>query len=148
MKTKTLRTAYWVATALFALLLVMDGVGGIGHAQAGIDGLAHLGYPVYLLTIMGTAKLLAAVAVLQTRFRTVKEWAFAGFAFTCVGAFWSRLALGDGLLMLSFPVIFLGLMCVPYALWKKRDQAEGRGRAGRGMEIGAAVAAPGLSRPV
>ncbi|HZD52477.1 MAG TPA: DoxX family protein [Woeseiaceae bacterium] len=72
------RIGYWVATALFALPLVMDGLGGVMHVQAGIDGVTHLGYPVYLLSIIGTGKLLAAVAVLQTRFSTVKEWAFAG----------------------------------------------------------------------
>lgn len=131
--TDKLGTVYWVATVLFATLLVMDGLGGLMRAQAGIDGLTHLGYPLYLLTIMGTAKLLAATAVLQTRYRTVKEWAFAGFAFTCVGAFWSRLALGDGIAMLSFPVIFLALMCVPYVLWKQRERAA---RAEGGVRVG------------
>ena len=121
MTTKTLRISYWTATSLFALLLVMDGIGGVTQAEAGKEALAHLGYPMHLLTLMGVAKLLAAVAVLQTKFRTVKEWAFAGFAFTCVGAFCSRAAVGDGIDLLIFPIIFLAIMCVPYWLWKKYD---------------------------
>jgi hypothetical protein len=76
-----------------------------------------------LLPIMGVGKLLAAVAVLQTRFRTVKEWAFAGFAFTCVGAFFSRSAVGDGITLLIYPVIFLLIMGVPYWLWRKYEPA-------------------------
>lgn len=123
MTIKALRISYWTATILFALVLVMDGIGGVAQAEAGKEALAHLGYPMHLLTIMGVAKLLAAIAVLQTRFQAVKEWAFAGFAFTCVGAFWSRAAVGDGIDLLIFPIIFLAIMCVPYWLWKKYDPA-------------------------
>jgi hypothetical protein len=52
--------------------------------------LAHLGYPSYLLAILGTAKLLGAPALLQNRFPTLREWAYAGFAFDLIGA--NRLA--------------------------------------------------------
>jgi uncharacterized membrane protein YphA (DoxX/SURF4 family) len=121
MTTKTLNVCYWTATVIFAALLVMDGLGGVMQAEAGKEALVHLGYPMYLLVIAGVAKLLAAVAILQTRFRTVKEWAFAGFAFTCVLAFCSRAAVGDGFGLLVFPVIFLAIMLVPYLLWKKYD---------------------------
>jgi hypothetical protein len=121
MTPRSLRLAYWIATVLFALLLVLDGIGGITRAPAGQDALAHLGYPLFLLPTLGVAKLLAAVAVLQTRFRAVKEWAFAGFAFTCVGAFVSRAAVGDTT-ELVFPVVFLAIMAVPYWLWWRARQ--------------------------
>jgi DoxX-like family len=118
MSPKSLRLAYWIATSLFALLLVMDGLGGLFQAEAGQEALRHLGYPLYLLPFFGAAKILAAVAIVQTRFRTVKEWAFAGFAFSCVGAFWSRAVVGDST-ELIFPVVFLVIMAVPYVLWRK-----------------------------
>ena len=121
MTTKALKVSYWTATIIFALLLVMDGIGGVTRAEAGREALAHLGYPMYLLVVAGVAKLLAAVAILQSRFHTVKEWAFAGFAFTCVLAFCSRAAVGDGFGLLIFPVVFLAIMLVPYILWKKYD---------------------------
>jgi uncharacterized membrane protein YphA (DoxX/SURF4 family) len=123
MQPKALKLSYWIATVVFALLLVMDGIGGIMQAEAGKEALAHLGYPMYLMTIMGVAKVLAAVAILQTRFRTVKEWAFAGFVISCVGAFWSRATVGDGVDLLIWPVIFLAIMAVPYVLWKKLPHA-------------------------
>jgi len=119
MSPRALKTSYWIATGVFAVLLVMDGLGGVMQAEAGKEALAHLGYPLYLLTIMGVAKILAAVAILQTRFYTVKEWAFAGFVISCVGAFWSRAAVGDGIGLLIFPVVFLAIMAVPYFLWKQ-----------------------------
>ncbi|MEO8466511.1 MAG: DoxX family protein [Gammaproteobacteria bacterium] len=122
MAPKSLRIAYWAATIVFALLLAMDGIGGITRAEAGVEALQHLGYPLYLLPAFGIAKVLAAIAVLQTKFRTPKEWAFAGWAFTCVGAFVSRAAVGDGV-ELIFPVVFLAIMLVPYGLWLRARQA-------------------------
>lgn len=123
MNSKTLQISYWIATVVFALLLVMDGLGGIMQAQAGKESLAHLGYPMYLLPMTGVAKVLAAIAILQTRFRTIKEWAFAGFAINCYGALWSRAAMGDSPGMLLFPIVFLAIMLVPYVLWKKYQPA-------------------------
>ena len=122
MSPKSLRIAYWTATLVFALLLVMDGLGGLTQAEAGQEALRHLGYPLYLLPFFGVAKLLAAVAIVQTKFRTIKEWAFAGWAFSCVGAFWSRAVVGDTA-ELIYPVVFLGLMAVPYVLWRQAQRS-------------------------
>ena len=122
MTPKTLRISYWTATIVFALLLVMDGLGGITRAQAGVDALQHLGYPLYLLPATGVAKVLAAIAILQTKFRTPKEWAFAGWAFTCIGAFVSRAAVGDTA-ELIYPVVFLAIAAVPYWLWLRARAA-------------------------
>ena len=119
MQAKGLKVAYWIATGLFALLLVMDGFGGLFRAEAGVEALTHLGYPLYLLPMTGVAKILAAAAILQTRFRAIKEWAFAGFAISCYGALWSRAAVGDGPELLAFPLAFFLVMLVPYGLWKK-----------------------------
>lgn len=113
------KIAYWISTSIFALWLIFDGIGGVMQVQAGKDVLVHLGYPMYLLIISGVAKLLAAVAVLQTKYRTVKEWAFAGYAFTCLGAFASRAFVGDSVFMILMPLIFLALMFIPYYYWKK-----------------------------
>jgi len=41
----------------------------------------HLGYPVYLLTLLGIWKILGVVALLIPKFPLLKEWAYAGFFF-------------------------------------------------------------------
>ena len=122
MAPKSLRIAYWTATSVFALMLVADGLAGITRAEAGVEALTHLGYPLFLLPTFGVAKLLAAVAIVQPRFRTVKEWAFAGWAFTCIGAFVSRAAVGDTAELIYSPV-FLAIAAVPYWLWLRARQA-------------------------
>ncbi len=117
---KSLTRAYWIATTILALLLLMDGAGGIARAPQGEEVLLHLGYPLYLMPFLGVLKILAAVAILQTRFTAIKEWAYAGFAFNCLGAFVSRLVVGDSGIDLMFPWIFFLIGAVPYVLWKKR----------------------------
>jgi hypothetical protein len=45
-----------------------------------------LGYPSYLATILGTAKLAAAVVLLAPRLPRLKEWAYAGVLINMIGA--------------------------------------------------------------
>lgn len=121
MKTKRIKIIYWIATIVFALLILMDGIGGVTRAEAGQEVLRHLGYPMYALTIFGIAKLLAAVAILQDRFTTIKEWAYAGLAFNFIGAFASRAFAGDNGMLLVFPLIILGIMFLVYHAWKRYE---------------------------
>ncbi|MEJ0055994.1 MAG: DoxX family protein [Bacteroidota bacterium] len=68
MQPKTIKTAYWISTIVFALTMTGDGIGGVTRQQEGIDVMVHLGYPVYIMTILGIAKLLGVIAIVQTRF--------------------------------------------------------------------------------
>ncbi len=113
---------YWIATIVFALFMLLDGIGGVTQQEAGQEVMRHLGYPMYLLIIFGSAKLLGVVAILQTKFSAIKEWAYAGFAFNFIGAFASRAFAGDSIGLVIFPVVMLAIMFVPYFLWKKNEQ--------------------------
>lgn len=116
---KKLSTWYWIATIIFALMMLMDGFGGVTQQEAGKEVLRHLGYPMYLLIIVGIAKLLGALAIVQQKFVAIKEWAFAGFAINFIGAFASRAFVGDGAGLLIPPLAALVIMFIPYILWKK-----------------------------
>ncbi|MEO6301999.1 MAG: DoxX family protein [Bacteroidia bacterium] len=85
---------YWVATTLLSFGMLGSGLAQIVHAQAMIDLVVPLGYPVYFLTIIGVWKVLGVIAILMPRFKLVKEWAYAGFFFLMTGAVVSPLASG------------------------------------------------------
>jgi hypothetical protein len=57
------------------------------------QGLALLAYPPYMLAVLGTAKILGAIALVVPKFPRLKEWAYAGFVFDLIGAIWSHLAM-------------------------------------------------------
>lgn len=118
MKPKTVKIIYWILTVLFALAMLGDAYGGLTKQQAGVDVLNHLGYPLYNLPMFGVAKLLGAIAILQNKFRTVKEWAFAGFTFNFIAAFLSRAIVGDSIGLLVPPLVMLTVMFVTYYFWK------------------------------
>lgn len=122
MKPKTIKIWYWILTILFALFMLMDGIGGITRQQAGQDVLKHLGYPMYALSIFGIAKLLGVIAILQNKFKTIKEWAYAGFAFNFIGAAASRAFASDGFGLIVAPLVALAFMFVVYFFWKKYEQ--------------------------
>jgi uncharacterized membrane protein len=85
---------YWITTGLMSVGMLGSGIAQIIHAQAMLDLVVPLGYPVYLLNIIGTWKILGVIAILVPRFRLLKEWAYAGFFFVMTGAFISHLASG------------------------------------------------------
>ena len=96
--TKRNKIIYWIATIWLALGMVSTGAlqlfkGKMG--QGGVDMIMHLGYPVYLMTILGIWKILGVLAVLVPKFTLLKEWAYAGFFFVMTGAISSHIAISD-----------------------------------------------------
>jgi uncharacterized membrane protein YphA (DoxX/SURF4 family) len=94
--------SYWATTIVTVLELLAGGVTDLVHGRTALvagepvaEVLAHLGYPVYLLTILGVCKLLGAIALLAPRFPRLKEWAYAGSFFVYMGAVTSGMVRGS-----------------------------------------------------
>jgi len=118
---KKIKITYWIATSLFCLFFLMDGVMGLMKIEEGQEIMRHLGYPIYLMTILGTAKVLGSIAIIQNKFKLIKEWAYAGFTFHFIGAAASRYFGGDGFILIVSPFIFMAVMLISYFLWKKLE---------------------------
>jgi len=86
---------YWVATALLSVGMLGSGIAQLMRAKEMVGILAHLGYPLYLMSILGTWKILGVIAILLPGFKLVKEWAYAGLFFVMTGALISHLIMGD-----------------------------------------------------
>jgi hypothetical protein len=88
---------YWIVTALMAFGMASSGTMQLIRTKEMSEMIAHLGYPMYIMSILGTWKILAVIAVLLPGFKLVKEWAYAGLFFLMSGALVSHLVLGDGM---------------------------------------------------
>jgi hypothetical protein len=118
MKTKMI--GYWATTIPLVLELLVGAEWDLMHRPDVIQLVTHLGYPVYLLTILAFWKLLAAIALLAPRFARLKEWAYAGVFFEMSGAAASHVACHDAawhtILTLSFTALTI-------ASWALRPQS-------------------------
>ena len=85
--------AYWSATLFIGLETLAGGLTDLAHGRAALsagpfvtDLVGQLGYPVYVLTIIGVWKVLGAITVFLPGLPRLKEWAYAGIVFELTGA--------------------------------------------------------------
>jgi hypothetical protein len=108
--------AYWVATLLVAFAFGSGGAADVMRIPAVVEGMTHLGYPVYFCVILGVWKMLGALALLIPGTPRLKEWAYAGTVFDLTGAAASHFAVGDDAAKLVAPIVLTLLALASWAL--------------------------------
>src|SRR6266536_466246 len=93
---------YWVTTILIALETLAGGVTDLMHGRTDlfsgprvVDVVTSLGYPVYVLVILGIWKIPGAITLVVPGFLRLKEWAYAGLVFELSGAAGSQAIRGQ-----------------------------------------------------
>ncbi len=117
---KAVNAGYWVATTVAAAAFVIPGIGNLVHTSQIARDMARLGYPEYFLTVLGTWKVLGAIAITVPGFPRLKEWAYAGMMFDLSGAAVSRAVSGDGAGGVLPP---LAIALVVLASWALRPES-------------------------
>ncbi|RRB04767.1 DoxX family protein [Larkinella rosea] len=105
---------YWVATLWLSLGMVSTAIVQLIKMNEEVDLFTRLGYPIYLLTLLGVWKILGVIAVLIPKFPLLKEWAYAGFFFAMSGAVFSHVISGDDARENFGPVLLLVLTAVSW----------------------------------
>jgi uncharacterized membrane protein YphA (DoxX/SURF4 family) len=88
-----------------------------------LDTVRVLGYPPYLLTILGTWKILGSIAIVIPGFPRLKEWVYAGIFFGMTGAAASHAMKGDFGPFAYHIVITLSLAALALLSWALRPQS-------------------------
>jgi len=116
------KISYWVLT----ILLMVPGAGG-GAVELFTNGpesvvkvLLALGYPLYIMKILGFAKVLGGIAILTGKSPRLKEWAYAGFAFDFLGAAASHVLAQDAAGAVA-PLAFFAVLMASYWLWYRTE---------------------------
>jgi uncharacterized membrane protein YphA (DoxX/SURF4 family) len=108
--------AFWSCTLIIALELFAGSMWALFRIPFDREQMAHLGYPLYMLYILGGWKLAGGAAILFPRFPRLKEWAYAGALFDFSGAVASHLFVGDSPTNWAYPAILVALTLVSWAL--------------------------------
>lgn len=114
--TKTKKIVYWVATVWLSLGMLSSAIVQLLRVPEGVQGVTHLGYPEYLLTILGIWKIFGVITILAPKLPVVKEWAYAGFFFVASGALFSHVTMGDPFSEIFPALLLLTLTVVSWSL--------------------------------
>lgn len=108
--------SYWLLTLVITFELAAGGLWDLLRIEYVRVVLAHLGYPMYLLIILGVWRIPGALVLLAPRFPRLKEWAYAGAFFNYTGAAASHLLAGDAAGRWVGPLVLSVLTLVSWAL--------------------------------
>lgn len=114
-----MKIAYWIVTALLSLFIVGGSIPDIMQIEGALTLFDQLGYPPYLLLIVGYVKILGIIGILQRRWPFLREWAYAGLVIDLLGAFVSHLFVGDPFQLYVASLIGLALTVASYILLRK-----------------------------
>ena len=119
-RSKGIVIGFWVVTALFCLQ-----IGFTAYAQLRLPQVAeafnHLGFPDYFRVELSLAKFLGVVLLLAPVPARLKEWAYAGFAFTLGSALIAHLSVGDGPEAWGFAAGTSVLWALSYFFWRRLE---------------------------
>jgi len=107
---------FWLTTTVIAIAYFTTGLGNLLPFAHIAQDMSHLGYPAYFLKIIGTWKILAAIAVVIPNFQRIKEWAYAGMILDLTGAAFSRYFTGDPWPTIVIPLAISTLITVNYVI--------------------------------
>lgn len=114
---KTNKIIYHVSTGLITLLMLFSVSMYLFNNAEISKAFSSLGFPTYLIYPLGTAKILGLIAIWFVNNKSLKEWAYAGFFFNFVLAFFAHFMINDGEHMGALVAIIL--LLVSYIFSKK-----------------------------
>jgi cellulose synthase/poly-beta-1,6-N-acetylglucosamine synthase-like glycosyltransferase len=93
---KTQKIIYYITTGLFSLLMLFSASMYFLKHEHISETFTSLGFPTFIIYPLAIAKLLGLTAIWGNYSKLLKEWAYAGFVFNTLLAFFAHLMAGDG----------------------------------------------------
>lgn len=119
--TKKNKIIYWTSTIFLSFGMLAGGIQQMLQIGGYNEIITQLGYPLYLLSILGTWKILGVIAILIPKKPLLKEWAYVGFLFAMSGATISHIAIGQPITE-AMPSIILLLVTVTSWYFRPNDR--------------------------
>jgi hypothetical protein len=108
------KTVFWVSTGfIFLFEGIMPAL--TGHSELAKQGITHLGYPEYFVTILVLCKVAGAtVLIIPWIPYRIKEWAYAGLSIELLCAAASTWIVDGFGLMVFFPIFIFTILVASY----------------------------------
>ena len=105
---------YLTTTAILVLEIAAGALMDLARLPYVVADVRSIGYPTYVLYILGVWKVLAVGALLWPRLPRLREWAYAGVFFEMSGAVASHVLAGQGPNKYAVPLAFTLLTLVSW----------------------------------
>jgi hypothetical protein len=117
------RVIYITSTAILVLEILAGALMDLAHYPLVVQDVRSIGYPTYVLYIVGVWKILAVGALLWRRLPRLREWAYAGVFFEMSGAVASHVLAGNSIGKLAAPLAFTFLTLLSWWFQPDRETA-------------------------
>ena len=105
---------YVTSTTILVLEILVGAFMDLAHLPFVVQDVRSIGYPTYVLYIVGVWKVLAVGALLWPPLPRLREWAYAGVFFEMSGAAASHVLVGDPIGKYAAPLAFTFLTLVSW----------------------------------
>ncbi len=110
---------FWVSTAIISFMMLYNAYNYLTSEDMK-GAFVRLGFPSYFRVELAVAKFSGALVLLIPGLpKTVKQFAYFGFALTFISAIVAHLSIGDGFGAIWMPAGFLVLLAVSYYCYLK-----------------------------
>ena len=106
---KTYKIGYWASTGFIAVFMLFSSFMYLSKNPQMMESAQKLGLPIYFITMLGIAKFLGVISLVQQKWRMLQEWAYAGFFFTFMGAVWTHLSTETPFIAPVIELLIVGL---------------------------------------
>ncbi|MBT8395083.1 MAG: DoxX family protein [Bacteroidia bacterium] len=110
---------FYITTGLLTALMLFSASMYFFNHEEVATMFKNFGYPTYIIYPYAIAKLLGLFAIWNPNFKTLKEWAYAGFFYAFILAFFAHFMIGDGEQIGA--VVAMILLIVSYIFNKKTN---------------------------
>ncbi|GAA4326822.1 DoxX family protein [Mucilaginibacter gynuensis] len=121
---KNIKILYWLFTLMFSLWMLLNARAYLTNDEAKVL-CRQLGFPDYFRVELAIAKTLGALVLLIPWFKgALKEWAYAGFAFTVISGLIAHVATGDPIGYLISALIALSFLLISYVTYHRLQKVD------------------------
>ncbi|MBA6315966.1 DoxX family protein [Cellulophaga baltica] len=114
---KNLKTYYVISLVIFSLTMLGAVLNSAINYDAIVLKIIKLGYPAYLVQVIGTAQVIGISILILNRTNWIREWAYAGFFMNLVFGIIAHLLAKDG--NGATAVACSILLLINYVMYKK-----------------------------
>lgn len=100
-QSRGVKITFRVANIILIVGMILGGFAQVFKADAQTEFFLQLGYPLYLMTMIGIAKIAGAIVLLLPRMPLLKVSAYTGVFIVTTSAFISHLIHGDAVFAIS-----------------------------------------------